>query len=177
MLPSPYYVRESTFSSTVFNYFSSYPLPWLALPYSLLNPTAGLEQPQNPRHCLTRSQLDQSLCYSPVVSLMSIVTCPGCNRAFTAGGSMCVHLFHSPQCRAKNVSSTTNLPFWLVPDELPFHLPPLTDGNEQDSVSPSDSSFPIGDGDDDEMLDESPPLQPIFLSGRFQMSFPFIFHL
>ena len=73
---------------------------------------------------------------------MSIVTCPGCNRAFTAGRSMSVHLFHSLQCRAQNVPSSSNLPYWLVPDELPFQLPPLTVYNEQDSVASFDYNIP-----------------------------------
>ena len=90
---------------------------------------------------------------------MSIVTCPGCNRAFTAGRSMCVHLFHSPQCRAKNVPSSSNLPYWLVPDELPFQLPPLTVYNEQDSVASFDYNFSECDGEEEEMLDEPLPVQ------------------
>jgi hypothetical protein len=89
---------------------------------------------------------------------MSVVTCPGCNRAFMAGRSMCVHLYQSPQCRPKNTPSSTNLPFWLVPDELPFTLPPLPVPNNFDSFFHSDDGFPEADTEDDEMLED--PSQP-----------------
>ena len=88
---------------------------------------------------------------------MTVVTCPGCNRAFTAGCSMCVHLYHSPQCRPMHLPSSTNLPFWLVPDELPFTLAPLRDPTETDSLFESDSSFPGVDFDDDMPDNPSPP--------------------
>jgi hypothetical protein len=47
----------------------------------------------------------------------------------------------------------------LVPDELPFTLPPLSDPNEFDSFFHSDDGFPEADMDDDKMLDDPPPLQ------------------
>jgi hypothetical protein len=90
---------------------------------------------------------------------MSVVTCPGCNRAFTAGHSMCAHLFHSPQFRRKHVLSSPDLPFWLVPDELPFTLAPLGVPNENDFFFQSDASFPEADVEDDEMLEDLPPPQ------------------
>ena len=111
------------------------------------NPTVGLEQPHNLWHPLTL--WTESLFYSCVVTLMTVVTCPGCNRAFTDGCSMCVHLYHSPQCHPMHLPSSTNLPFWLVPDELPFTLAPLRDPTETDSLFESDSSFPGVDFDDD----------------------------
>lgn len=90
---------------------------------------------------------------------MSVVTCPGCNRAFTAGRSMCVHLYQSPQCRPKNIPSSTNLPFWLVPDELPYTLPSAPVPNEFDSFFHSDDGFPEADMYDDVMLDDPPQPQ------------------
>jgi hypothetical protein len=90
---------------------------------------------------------------------MSVVTCPGCNQAFTAGCRMCVHLYHSPQCCAKNVLLFTCNPFWLIPDETPFTLLPNNASTGHDCFFHSDDCFPEADVEDDEMLDEVPPPQ------------------
>ena len=69
---------------------------------------------------------------------------------------MCVHLYHSPQCRASNVPSSANHPFWLVPDEIPFTLAPLNHSPDNNDFVTSDDNFPDPDGEvDDPWLDET----------------------
>ena len=87
---------------------------------------------------------------------MSVVTCPACNRDFTAGRSMCMHLYQSPKCRQKNVGASTSNPFWLVPNETIFTLAPIDVANGNDYDCTSDDCYPAADVDEEQMVDDVP---------------------
>ena len=136
------------------NDFSCYPLPVLPLHLESYCWSWLATQPWVSSHIFLVPPLVSSI----IVFRMSIVTCPGCNRAFTAGRNMCVHLYHSPQCHAKNVPSSANHPFWLVPNAIPFTLAPINHSSDNDGFFHSDDNFPDADVEDEDMWHEEPPL-------------------
>jgi hypothetical protein len=86
---------------------------------------------------------------------MSGVTCPGCNRVFTAGRSMSVHLYRSSHCRSSHLSLQGEVPFWLVPDVLIFPTG-INACTQNEPLFHSDDFFPEYDGEDEEMGQDVP---------------------